>query len=334
MKINQQSKPPSDSNFRITAAFVSLSGQHFFSESELWWCHWYSCRSLTLQTGGVHQLPSSLCISMWVSSHKMNQRMKSHCFFIFCIILSFFIRRLKRRSCIFGGGAAFWGNMIILSTRIFITRTSHPPHVWVTGLGRKHISHILKTFQLTSTVDQCHRNETQACLVTVRSPSSPTKSHSRTAPAKTNRIRHIRGTSRLIVAHVWSANFLLDFVRLAATEVLVSTWLLSGKVAFPLLSKWKPRVPAHVLTRLRYTSTKHDPVGREREWGWKRAKRPWRKPAASLQNPPQKKGKKGGTAATHFTHATGRKRDYFTSTNFSYRDEKKRQFDNFLKFGL
>lgn len=58
---------------------------------------------------------------------------------------------------------SFSGLIDISKEKLFVFWHSDiPPRTWVSGKSRKHISHVLKMLQLTSTVDQCHHNETKA----------------------------------------------------------------------------------------------------------------------------------------------------------------------------
>lgn len=81
----------------------------------------------------------------------------------------------------------------------------NPLHIWVTGLSRKHISHVLKTLLLTSTVDQCHHSETQACLVTafVRSNTKPHPNRSNVS----NHIKNLKRTENIHLIGKFSASF-------------------------------------------------------------------------------------------------------------------------------
>lgn len=120
------------------------------------------------------------CISAWVSSDKNKPKNQNKLHFNLTSSCHF-SSVIPKEKLDFGG--YFFRQAEHLDTDL-ITRTQHPPHIWVTGVIRKHISHVLKTLQLTSTVDQCHHSETQACLVTafVRSSSSPMQSHIQTGP--------------------------------------------------------------------------------------------------------------------------------------------------------
>lgn len=170
-------------NFRIRLTLLRLSRQHFsFIRAAV------ISLAFTLQLHSLNSFfsvsvlnPPTLffvfVISMWVSSHKNKPVNQNSLLFSFTSSCHFSSVICKEKAGVF---LAFWGKLKISSD--LITRTWHPPHRWVTGVSGKHISHVLKTFQLTSTVDQCHHDETQACWVTGRFSPSPTQSYGRMAP--------------------------------------------------------------------------------------------------------------------------------------------------------
>lgn len=99
----------------------------------------------------------------------------------------------------------------------------------------------------------------RACLVTkfVRSSSSPTHSH---RSNETNHIHHIWRTWWLMITHMSSANFMLNFVHLSAINVFVCL-VFSLEMWFLFSKQWKTCVSLHVLNKPRHPLS--EPSGRK-----------------------------------------------------------------------
>lgn len=70
--------------------------------------------------------------------------LKTCCSFLLHHLSSFFHLSFQKAAIFL----AFWIKLSISSTLIWFTRTQHPLHTWVTGVSRKHISHILKNISI------------------------------------------------------------------------------------------------------------------------------------------------------------------------------------------
>lgn len=214
-------------------------------------------------------LPSSLHLHVGKPWQKQNQESKhpelqSHAIF-FSFSFFFFI-------CHFSGEKLNILALIWLPERN--THCTYESLVWVENTSVM----FLKTLQMTSTVDKCHQDKTQAHLVLVFirfliQSTSEVTSHKKGQSKETTAKERDEDWKQTSDGLIFCSILCIYLHHRCLHSVMICFW----KSGFTPWEKWKPHVPLHVLTRLRYTSIKRDSV--ETEGGWKEGG-PWHEPAA------------------------------------------------------
>lgn len=118
----------------------------------------------------------------------------------------------------------FWGFFLRRAEPLIHTDSITRTHgTWVTGVSRKHISHVLKTLLLTSTVDQCHHSETQTCLVTAFVRSSRTQPHPNRSSVS-NHIKNLKRTKNIHLIGTFSVSFCAFICLLGLRFAKICFW--------------------------------------------------------------------------------------------------------------